>query len=63
MLLSLRFQDSRGWYKNQLDLPAHTFFLDNGLHNPASTSRDVHSQKVQTKTGLGKQAKLKNFIN
>jgi hypothetical protein len=36
------------------------FFFDNGLHNPASTSRDVHSQKVQTKTGLGKQAKLKN---
>jgi hypothetical protein len=31
--------------------PIFLIFLDNGLHNPASTSRDVHSQKVQTKAG------------
>jgi hypothetical protein len=37
--------------------PQHVsiIFLDKGLHNPASTSRDVHSQKVQTKSGTETQ--------
>jgi hypothetical protein len=30
-------------------------FLDKGLHNPASTSRDVHNQLLQTKAGLETQ--------
>jgi hypothetical protein len=30
-------------------------FLDKGLHNPASTSKDVHSQLLQTKIGLETQ--------
>jgi hypothetical protein len=30
-------------------------FLDKGLHNPASTSKDVHSQLLQTKAGLETQ--------
>jgi hypothetical protein len=31
------------------------FFFNKGLHNSASTSRDVHSQKVQTKSGTETQ--------
>jgi hypothetical protein len=30
-------------------------FLDKGLHNPTSTSKDVHSQLLQTKAGLETQ--------
>jgi hypothetical protein len=33
----------------------HPHFLDKGLHNPASTSKDVHSQLLQTKAGLETQ--------
>jgi hypothetical protein len=30
-------------------------FLDKGLQNPASTSRDVHNQLLQIKAGLETQ--------
>jgi hypothetical protein len=30
-------------------------FLDKGLHNPTSTSRDVHNQLLQTKAGSDTQ--------
>jgi hypothetical protein len=47
-----------------LTIISELLFFNNGLHNPASTSRDVHSQKVQTKAGLGiHQTKVKIFIN
>jgi hypothetical protein len=36
------------------------YFLDKGLQNPASTSRDVHSQLLQTTAGLEiQQTKVK----
>jgi lipocalin len=41
------------WY--QVCRLVNDIFLDKGLHNPASTSRDVHSQKVQTKSGTETQ--------
>jgi hypothetical protein len=47
-----------------LTIVSELLFFNNGLHNPASTFRDVHSQKVQTKAGLGiQQTKVKIFIN